>query len=73
MMAPSNVFGAVRATTIAALCAGAGITLAGCGKSEEAKPAGGSGAPAAEKPAGEHQCGGDNKCGASSCGAKDKK
>ena len=70
-MANEKVFGAVRATTIAALCAGAGLVLAGCAKADEGKPAPG-GTPATEKGAGEKTCGGDKNCGANSCAAKDK-
>ena len=36
-MKERQVFGALRATTIAALCAGAGLALAGCGVSAETK------------------------------------
>ncbi len=70
-MSPSHVFGAVRATTIAALCAGAGIALAGCGKTEEGKPS--DGAPGAAKAAGEDKSGGDMKCSPGGCPAKDTK
>ena len=65
-MANGNVFGAVRATTIAALCAGAGLALAGCSKSESAPTT-----PGTEKPAMEKD-GGDMKCSPNSCSANSK-
>ena len=71
----SNLFGALRATTIVALCAGAGLGLAGCGKTEAGsdgqKPATG-GTAATEKPAGEKSCGADKGCSAKGCSAKSK-
>ena len=67
-MANANVFGAVRATTIAALCAGAGIALAACSKSETAPTT-----PATEKPATEMSCGADKKCGQNACGISSDK
>jgi hypothetical protein len=80
----SPVFGALRATTIAALCAGAGLALAGCDRNEAAagvqtKPATGTAgaakAAATEKPAADNNCGGtDKKCGGDNkCGGSDKK
>jgi uncharacterized low-complexity protein len=82
-MQNDKVFGALRATTLAALCAGGlMVALGGCtAESGAPSPADGGGdKPAAEKSCGENSCGEskggaeksatEKSCGESSCGEK---
>jgi len=64
----NTVFGAIRATSLAALCVGAFATAGCCGTNHE-KSCGGD-KSAAEKGCSEKKCGAEKSCGEKSCGEK---